>query len=84
MFKNKNKLFKHIFKIIDPKTDLCGTLRNNSFHELKVLLIVTLCFLLFMQLKINLSASLINLQALSFLLKIHNLLCHMRWIDSSL
>ena len=46
-FKNKNKSFKYILKRIDPNTDPCGTPNNNSLHELKVLLMLTLRVLLF-------------------------------------
>ena len=47
LFKNKNKSFKYIFKKISSNRDPYGTPYNNSLHELKVLLILTLCFLLF-------------------------------------
>ena len=47
LFKNKNKSFKYILKKIGSNTDSYGTPYNYSLHELKVLLILTLCFLLF-------------------------------------
>ena len=59
-FKNKNKSFKYILKIIGPSIDPCATPHNKSLHELKVLLILSLCLIFFNQLKINLSVSLLN------------------------
>ena len=40
-------MFKFIFKRTGQNTDPCYTPHNNSFHEQKVLLILTFCFRLF-------------------------------------
>lgn len=46
-FKNEYKSFKFILKRNVPNIDPCGTPHDNSFHQSKVLLILTLCHLLF-------------------------------------
>ena len=60
----------NIYKNIGLNTDPCGTPHNKlKVYELKVLLVLTPCILLFKSLKLNLSVSLLNPQTLSFATK---------------
>ena len=46
-FENKNKSFKYVLKRIGPNIDPGATPHNNSLNKLNILLILTLCVLLF-------------------------------------